>query len=109
MTSLADVCDLIRSKNAGPFWTTIDLFFADGDVFSRYMRDPALDARAIARLYGLDASQVRHYYVENLRLLKISFPRLTPQGGADERDLHGGQQYVRLLAVRLDDSPAASD
>jgi hypothetical protein len=34
-------------------------------------------------------------------VVKISYPRARPQGGACERDMHGGQQYVRLLDVEL--------
>jgi hypothetical protein len=35
-------------------------------------------------------------------MVKISYPRATPQGGMVERDMHAGQQYVRLLDVILD-------
>jgi hypothetical protein len=33
--------------------------------------------------------------------VKISFPRKTSQGGVVERDMHQGQQYVRLLSIEL--------
>lgn len=109
MTRVGDVCDLVRSKNAGPFWITIDLFFDGPELFARHARSPDLDAGSIARLYDIDAAQVRHFCVESLALLKISFPRPTPQGGVDERDLHGGQQFVRLLGVALDDTDDPPD
>jgi hypothetical protein len=35
-------------------------------------------------------------------MIKISYPRAAPQGGMVERDMHSGQQYVRLLDVELD-------
>ncbi|MGH1560846.1 DUF4387 family protein [Caulobacter segnis] len=36
MTTVKDVCRHVRSKNAGPFWVTVDLFF-DGEVnYARY-------------------------------------------------------------------------
>ncbi|HWF57903.1 MAG TPA: DUF4387 family protein [Candidatus Dormibacteraeota bacterium] len=31
--SIADVARLVRSKNAGPFWLTIDVMFDDDDVY----------------------------------------------------------------------------
>ena len=34
--------------------------------------------------------------------LKISYPRTVPQGGSQERDMHEGQQYVRLLDLELE-------
>ena len=29
MPKLRDVCRQVRSKSAGPYWITVDLFFAD--------------------------------------------------------------------------------
>ncbi|MBQ6145591.1 MAG: DUF4387 family protein [Clostridia bacterium] len=29
-------------------------------------------------------------------VIKLSFPRLIPQGSRHERDMHGGQQYILL-------------
>lgn len=54
------------------------------------------------RLYGADPAQVKRFAVEDLRVVKFSYPRPVPQGGIVERDLHSGQQYVRLLDVELD-------
>ena len=36
MPKLEDVCHQIRSKNAGPFWISVDLFFRDREAFDRY-------------------------------------------------------------------------
>ncbi len=102
MTRVKDVCHEVRSKNAGPFWVTVDLFFNDGAAFERYAASPALGADAFARLYGVDAMLVRHYPVPSLAMVKISYPRTTPQGGVVERDMHCGQQFVRLLDVEVE-------
>jgi hypothetical protein len=40
--------------------------------------------------------------VESLAMVKISYPRTSPQGGIVERDMHSGQQFVRLLDAELD-------
>lgn len=101
MPRVKDVCRHVRSKNAGPFWVTIDLFFDGAENFERYAGDPALGAETIARLYGADPALVKRFPVASLNILKISYPRATPQGGMVERDLHCGQQYVRLLDVEL--------
>ena len=101
MPKIADVCNHVRSKNAGPFWITLDLFFADEEGFSRYSGAPALTAEAVADVYGTDVAQVRRFSVPSLLVLKISYPRAIPQGGATERDIHGGQQYARLLDIEL--------
>ena len=42
MAALGEVCRHIRSKNAGPFWVTIDLFFDGPDKYRRYRDSPAI-------------------------------------------------------------------
>ena len=101
MPRLKDVCRSVRSKNAGPYWVTVDLFFDGAENYRRYRDDPAIAAEAIATLYSVDAGQVRRHRIDSLNVVKISYPRGKPQGGALERDMHGGQQYVPLLEIVL--------
>jgi hypothetical protein len=102
LAEIRDVCRHIRSKNAGPFWITLDLFFKDFTTFDDYVKSPALQSDAIGRLFDVSADLVKRFEVPRLCALKISYPRPTPQGGVLERDMHGGQQYVRLLRQALD-------
>ena len=108
MPKVRDVCRHVRSKQAGPFWITMDLFFDGPESFSKYAESPALSGDLFARLYGTDAELVKRFPVPELGVLKVSFPRSSPQGGVVERDMHAGQQYVRLLDVELaaEDQPA---
>ena len=101
MPRVNEVCSHVRSKNAGPFWITLDLWFRDGAAFERHADAAALQPAAIARLYGVEPELVKTFALPELRVVKISYPRVQPQGGAIERDMHGGQQYVRLLDVEL--------
>ena len=101
MAKVTEVCTHVRSKNAGPFWITIDLTFRDGAAFARHGGSAALQPEAIAKLFDVDAALVKRFDVPELKVLKISYPRRQPQGGWMERDMHGGQQYVRLLDVEL--------
>ncbi len=101
MVTVNDVCRHVRSKNAGPFWVTIDLFFDGAENFEKYSRHEALQVDAIAALYDTTATLVKHMSVDRLHVVKISYPRVTPQGGVVERDMHSGQQFVRLLSVVL--------
>lgn len=102
MATVSDVCSHVRSKNAGPYWVTVDLFFKDHDAFDRYAHSEALGPDTFARLFGTDPALVKRFPVKNLHMVKISYPRTSSQGGMVERDLHCGQQYVRLLDVQLD-------
>ena len=97
MPKVSEVCSNVRSKNAGPFWITLDLWFPDRTAFDRYSVSPALQPTAIGALYDVDQAQVKFFSVPSLNVVKISYPRHRPQGGVFERDMHGGQQYVSLL------------
>lgn len=101
MPKLREVCRHVRSKVAGPFWVTIDLFFDCEENFRKYHANPAIQPRALAEIYGTDPALVAIYPVPSLSMVKISYPRAAPQGGVVERDLHSGQQYVYLLDVEM--------
>lgn len=104
MIRLEHATRYVRSKNAGPFWVTFDIFFADAEAFTLYHAAPELSDAAIAGLYGVAADSVRRFPVPGLSVLKISIPRASPQGGALERDMHSGQLFVRLLDLELSTS-----
>jgi len=101
MPKLRDVCRYVRSKNAGPFWVTVDLFFDSPETYARHADDPAIGTQAVAALYGVEAGDVRRFKVDALNVVKLSFPRRHPQGGVVERDMHSGQQYVPMLELEL--------
>ena len=105
MAKVKDVCRHVRSKNAGPFWVTFDLFFDGAEHFRRYSESPALGPELIQRLFGADPRLVKRFIVPTLEMVKISYARTSAQGGEVERDMHCGQQFVRLLDVELDRSP----
>jgi hypothetical protein len=102
MTStIGDLAGVVRSKNAGPFWLTIDVFCDTDEIFLRIARSPATDPGAIAEIYSVPADQVLIWAISSLRTIKISFPRPTPQGSVGDRDMHAGQQYVPLLSIEV--------
>ncbi|WP_299004434.1 DUF4387 domain-containing protein [uncultured Caulobacter sp.] len=101
MVKLHEVCHQVRSKNAGPFWVTVDLFFDGPETYARYKDSSGLSTEAVAKVFDVDPALVKRFAVDSLSVVKISYPRKTPQGGAVERDMHSGQQYVRLLDTPL--------
>ena len=101
MPKVKEVCRHVRSKVAGPFWVTVDLMFDSQENYDRYVDSPALSADSIAAIYKIDPETVHLYPIPQLRVLKISYPRRTPQGSVEERDLHSGQQYTYLLNTEL--------
>lgn len=101
MPKVREVCHHVRSKVAGPFWVTIDLMFDGQESFDRYAQSPSLSADSIAAVYQIEPDTISLYPIPQLKILKISYPRRSPQGGIEERDLHSGQQYAYLLDVEL--------
>lgn len=88
---------LIRSKNAGPFTITIDLFFEDRTAYQALRSLSELSAEAIAELYRVDVEAVEIHEVPSIDALKISLPRRVPGGTPGDTDVTGGQQYGPLV------------
>ncbi len=101
MATIGETVQYIRSKNAGPFWMTIDLF-CDSDVnFQKLTQSPQLNADTIASIFDISAESVSMFFLPDLKVVKISFPRKVVQGSPNDSDMHGGQQYIPLLSVEL--------
>jgi hypothetical protein len=98
---LKDVAKYVRSKNAGPFWVTIDIFCEDDASFDRLRTAQSLGALAIAELYKLNSNEVRVFHDRPLRVIKISFPRPVAQGSRRDADSHAGQYFVPLLNAQI--------
>ena len=101
MTTLGQLATLVRSKNAGPFWVTVDIFLPDAAAYRRAAASALTDADAIAERYAVSRSAVKIFRLPDLHAIKISFPRPCAQGGAHDRDMHSGQQYVPLLDIDI--------
>jgi hypothetical protein len=106
MTATArDLLSSIRSKNAGPFSLTFDLFFHDQAAYDRAMRSGLVDPEVIGARYSMPAEQVDIYPFPQAIALKISIPRDIPAGSPGDSDGLGGQQFVPLLDIEVPDAP----
>jgi hypothetical protein len=102
MTTLGDVCRLIRSKNAGPFVLTFDLMFATRAQYERAKRAQPLTAARLAAIYHVPAEVITLVYHDNALAIKASMPRPIVQGDLADSDCYGGQQYVPLLEIEVE-------
>lgn len=98
-SSLRDKVNSVRSKNAGPFTVTFDLFFPDEATFVEVCKSKVLTREVVARLYDLDPSQVKIFEFAPALAIKISVPRLLPGGAPGDTDVAGGQQFAPLLDI----------
>ncbi|MCU1686798.1 MAG: hypothetical protein JWQ81_7537 [Amycolatopsis sp.] len=97
--TVGDQAALIRTKNAGPFWMTIDIFFATDAAYQYVAESGALTENAVARLYQTDPAAVLLYRLPAIRVIKASFPRPVVQGSFADRDMHSGQQHVPVAGL----------
>ena len=99
--TLQDLATEVRSKNAGPFWVTMELFLRDEAGYAVAADPTYLDEEVVARLYGVPAAGVEIFRIPSLNVVKISFPRPVAQGSLRDRDIHAGQHHVPLAALPL--------
>jgi len=89
----------VRSKNAGPFWITIDVFCGDDAVYQEMIE--LLDSKRVSNLYRVPADTLQRFELPSLHVLKFSFPRSIVQGDRFDRDMHGAQMSVLLEELPL--------
>lgn len=96
MATFSEIAHYIRSKNAGPFWITIDVFCGDQERYEKLSKSKSLNADTIAKVYRTDPANIKIFFLPSIYTIKISYPRAVPQGSKYERDMHAGQQYVQF-------------
>lgn len=99
MSTIEKTVKYIRSKNAGPFWLTIDAFCNNVEDTQRVADAFERERAFIARAYQVNPEDLQIYCLNHIQVAKISLPRVPVEGSRDERDMHGGQQYVSLLDI----------
>ena len=105
MTTLGELADVFRSKNAGPFLVTIDLMFANTETYDRVVASGTVTPGNVAERYRLAADAVQVVAFPQAKAIKITLPRLWGTRGAGspgDRDVYGAQQHAPLLDLRID-------
>ena len=100
MTKLADVADVIRSKNAGPYELTLDIIFTERFWFEEALRCELISSPKIARLYGIAESDVLSIVSFPPALaIKATLRRPLASGAVGDTDVYGAQQHAPLLTL----------
>ena len=101
-TTLAELCTLVekvRSKNAGPFWLTIDIFCGNAESYSDVTN--RLSSKAVAELFQTNSQTLKRFDIANLHVIKISLPRPATQGAIQDRDMHGASWAALLSELEI--------
>jgi hypothetical protein len=104
LSTLGELAQVFRSKNAGPFLITIDVMFDSAETFERVTASKAISPAAVAARYGVEAADVRVVDYPRAKAIKITLPRLWGARGAGsigDRDVYGAQQHAPLLSLAI--------
>lgn len=99
MNTIEKTVKYIRSKNAGPFWLTIDAFCNNEEDTKRVAAAFEREREFIAGSFHVKPEDLQIFCLNHIQVAKISLPRVPVEGSRDEMDMHGGQQYVTLLNI----------
>ena len=99
MSTLGEKVKKIRSKNAGPFWITVDVFCGDKTVYKDVSNK--LKNSNVSSLFMISEQDLNRFEIDNLNVIKFSFPRKTIQGDIFDRDMHGAQLAVLLSEMKF--------
>lgn len=106
---LADIASVLRSKNAGPYEITVDILFDSAEVYELVKASGVLTTETIAEQYNMTPDEmVWAGFFDLAQAFKATFPRkrdgqLRVSGGYLENDVHGSQQYLKLMELKLSD------
>ena len=100
MAKLGTMVEKVRSKNAGPFWVTLDVFCGSHDRFQHIASE--LGTSRVAALFRADPSAVRRFEIPDLAVVKFSLPRPVIQGHREDRDMHGASWAVLLAELEIE-------
>ncbi|MEO8004524.1 MAG: DUF4387 domain-containing protein [Betaproteobacteria bacterium] len=102
MARLETLARIIRSKNATPFYLTLDLFFESKDSYTRVKNSKALNKEIISTLYKVPLNFVKDiFFIDSVLAVKIVMLKRTPSGDPGFLDIYGMQQNIPLLGVEI--------
>ena len=89
MDSLGSLVEKVRSKNAGPFIITVDIFCKREEIYQKITKN--LNEKFMCDYLNIEERSIQLFFVDNLRVVKISIDRIFIQGSRFDRDMHGAQ------------------
>lgn len=98
---LMDYTKMLRSKNAGPLWLTMDLSFEDKSTLMKLLNSGVLSTATIASLYNVPEEHVKIIPYPVVNAIKITIPRKHPSGALLDSDIYGCQQHMLLANLEV--------
>ena len=104
VTTIDDVASVLRSKNAGPFFITIDVFMPDKQTYERVARPDFLTPERVAEAYRIPASEIQGIYrLESALGIKVTIRKQVLADDPGNTDVIASQQHLPLAWIPLPD------
>ncbi|KAJ3526914.1 hypothetical protein NM208_g10960 [Fusarium decemcellulare] len=106
-TTLADLCRIVRSKNAGPYEITLDAIFSSEADYRAMKSSGLLSPTNVANALGLPKEDIIWMgFFDPAMAFKVTIPRIRSgkkksAGGFMESDIHGSQEHLGLANLKL--------
>ena len=101
MTKLMDLAAVLRSKNAGPLWLTLDVMFDSPEAYQQALHAESMTPQVIAALYGVNRADVSIIPYPIVQSIKVTLPRQCVSGDIEETDVYGCQQHLPLASLTV--------
>jgi len=99
---LSEICNILRTKNAGPFLFTLDIVFKDEAVYQAVKEHRLVTRELIAAVYGVAIESVTVFETfDNVNAIKATLKRLKVAGSPGDSDVYAKNQEVPALTIRL--------
>lgn len=98
---LGEIADIVRSKNAGIHYVTIDVMFSEYAAYEEIKELDVLSAALIADRYDLAEDEVRFFEYDAGQAFKITIPRTHSVGSPGDSDLYGAQQHAPVADIDI--------
>lgn len=100
LCTVGSLVSSVRSKNAGPYWVTIDLFCGSDSSFLQLSQH--LHTSQVAEALQASAAHIKRFDIASLNVIKFSVPRPVVQGHRTDRDMHGAQWAILIEELSLE-------
>lgn len=99
---LDDLAQVIRSKNAGPFTLTLDIFFSSAEDYALAKASPLFTKDGVAMAYGLPSEKVKGIYWDpRVNAAKVSVVRWSSSADPFCSDMFGAHLHIPLSSSEV--------
>ena len=97
-----ELCNIVRTKNAGPFLFTLDIVFKHRQVYEAVKTHRLLTRELLASAYGVTTDEVVVFETfDNVMAMKATFRRKIVAASPGDSDVYAMNQEVPALQIRF--------